>query len=489
MTTLELTANGDQTVRTDRFARRARVLCVLIFFSGFPAMIYQLTWQWALSGIFGGSIEAVTILVAAFMVGLGLGSLAGGWLSKRRDIPLLPLLAAIELVSGACGLASLQIFNSAGALTSALPLTAAAALALVVVPALPMGATLPLLVNHLVRRVGRVGNAVGRLYCVNILGAGAACLACLLLLFPFAFPIFGMPGAVYVAVAINAAVALAALVVHWRDRRDPTVASGEGPAAFVPRKPMLGLVPLLGLAAAGGFVALSYEIFFLRTVSYATGASSTAFAATSGAFLVGLAAGARRAGDNCTALTRDGAMRRAVGALMKANLLGLLFLPLLDHLAWLDRGIIGVAILMVYLAARFWGSLLPYLAELGVAADHHAGMRTAILHLANCLGAAAGALFTGFVLMDQLGLVATAAALVVAGLVCAVLLISALKMPRAEKILRASLAVALSLLAVVVIPHWSASVLDRLQWISAPYAEPLVQPAENRNPVTSAKFG
>jgi spermidine synthase len=167
-------------------------------------------------------------------------------------------------------------------------------------------------------------------------------------------------------------------------------------------------------------------------------------------------------------------MRRAVGALMKANLLGLLFLPLLDHLAWLDRGIIGVAVLMVYLLARFWGSLLPYLAELGVAADRHAGMRTAILYLANTLGAAAGALFTGFVLMDGLGLVATGAALVLAGLFCAGLLISALKMPRAEKILRASLAVTLGLLAVVAIPHWSAGVLDRLQAISVPRAEPLV---------------
>jgi spermidine synthase len=296
MTTLELTANGEQAVRTDRLARRTRVLCGLIFFSGFPALIYQFTWQWALSGIFGGSIEAVTIVTAAFMVGLGLGSLAGGWLSRRRGNPLLPLLAAIELVSGACGLASLQILNSGGDLTTGLPLTTAAAFALVVVPALPMGATLPLLVNHLVRRSGRVGNAVGLLYCINILGAGTACLACLLL--ALVFPILGMQGAVYAAVAINAAVALGALIVHRRDRRDPSVASQEGPAAFVPRKPMLGLVPLLGLAAAGGFVALSYQIFFFRALSYATGSSSIAFAATSGAFLVGLAVGARRAGDN-----------------------------------------------------------------------------------------------------------------------------------------------------------------------------------------------
>src|SRR5712672_2173311 len=99
MTTLELTANGDQAVRTDRLDQWTRVLCVLFFFSGFPALIYQLTWQRALFRIFGVNIESVTVVVTAFMLGLGLGSLAGGWLSKRRGIPLLPLLAAIELLT------------------------------------------------------------------------------------------------------------------------------------------------------------------------------------------------------------------------------------------------------------------------------------------------------------------------------------------------------------------------------------------------------
>ena len=374
---------------------------MLFFFSGFPALIYQLTWQRALFRIFGVNVESVTIVVTAFMLGLGLGSLVGGWLSQRRNVPLLPLLAAIELMTGAFGLASLRIFDFVGELTIGLPLTAmaAAALAVVIVPTLLMGATLPLLVGHLVRRSGHVGSAVGLLYYVNTLGAGAACLACMVLLFPFV----GMQGAVYVAVAINAAVAAGALAVHWRDRGDPIFAAGTPPAAVPARKPMLGLVPLLSLAAAGGFVALSYEIFFFRTVSYATGSSSSAFAATLSAFLIGLASGSRQAGDNCAALTRNGAMRRAVGALMKANLVGLLFLPLLGHLAWLDRGIVGVAILMVYLVARFWGALLPYLAELGVAADGHAGMRTALLYLANILGSAAGSIITGFVLMEHLG--------------------------------------------------------------------------------------
>ena len=89
----------------------------LFFFSGFPALIYQLIWQRALFLIFGVNIELVTIVVTAFMLGLGLGSLAGGWLSKRREIPPLLLLAAIELLTGAFGLASLSIFDKVGAIS------------------------------------------------------------------------------------------------------------------------------------------------------------------------------------------------------------------------------------------------------------------------------------------------------------------------------------------------------------------------------------
>src|SRR2546430_2310059 len=127
MKSLESTAVREEAERTDRLDQWTRTLCVLFFFSGFPALIYQLTWQRALFRIFGVNIESVTIVVAAFMLGLGLGSLAGGWLSKRRAIPLLPLLAVIELLTGAFGLFSLAIFDRVGEFTAAWPLPAMAA--------------------------------------------------------------------------------------------------------------------------------------------------------------------------------------------------------------------------------------------------------------------------------------------------------------------------------------------------------------------------
>lgn len=65
--------------RDDSFLQGTRILCVLFFFSGFPALIYQLVWQRALFRIFGVNIESVTIVVTAFMLGLGsVASLVAG---------------------------------------------------------------------------------------------------------------------------------------------------------------------------------------------------------------------------------------------------------------------------------------------------------------------------------------------------------------------------------------------------------------------------
>jgi predicted membrane-bound spermidine synthase len=408
----------------------------------------------------------------------------GGWLSRRRGIPLLLLLAVIELLTGAFGLVSLHVFDKVGEVTIGMSLAATAAitLALVIVPTLLMGATLPLLVGHLVRRSGNVGSAVGLLYYVNTLGAGAACLACTVLLFPFV----GMQGTVYFAAAVNAAVALGAFGAHWRDRRRSVSADRDAPASDSDRKPVLGLVALLAFGAAGGMIALSYEIFFFRTVSYATGSSPTAFALTLSVFLVGLASGARSAGERCAVRTHADVMQYAFAGLMKGSLVGLLFLPLLDLLSWLDRGIVGVAILMVYLFARFWGTLMPYLGELGIVADDRAGMRTALLYFANILGSTLGSIVTGFVLMEHVGLVPLAGMLAVASLVCAGLLIGALPIGRPQRWLRASGVVALGLLAVVALPRWSHGVLASLQWKGASEAREFASVVENRSGIVTA---
>src|SRR5215469_13605468 len=61
----------------------ASLLTCLFFCSGMPALIYQIVWQRALFAIYGVNSESVAVVVCAFMVGLGTGSLMGGWLSEK----------------------------------------------------------------------------------------------------------------------------------------------------------------------------------------------------------------------------------------------------------------------------------------------------------------------------------------------------------------------------------------------------------------------
>src|SRR5262249_23470989 len=144
---------------------------------------------------------------------------------------------------------------------------------------------------------------------------------------------------------------------------------------------------------------------------------------------------------------------------------------------------IAIAMLMSFLVARAWGALMPYLAELGIAADGQAGMRTAFLYLANIAGSATGSIVTGFVLMDHLGTISIAVVLIIAGVACALLFAAAVELPLWQKLTRTIAAAAIAIAAVTLIPRSSATVLESLQWKGAAHAKPLAQVIENRSGV------
>lgn len=198
-------------------SREARALSIVFLASGFSALLYQIVWQRSLFAIYGINIEAVTVVVTAFMVGLGVGSLVGGAVSKDPRRPALALFGAVELAIGAFGVGSLRLFRWAGARTLQLPfgMTALVTFLVVLVPTLLMGSTLPLLTAHLVRRTGNVGRSLGRLYCVNTLGSALASLAAVLVL----MRALGQHGVVMVAATSNFVVGAAALALFFAGRR------------------------------------------------------------------------------------------------------------------------------------------------------------------------------------------------------------------------------------------------------------------------------
>src|SRR5260221_1165309 len=157
--------------------RTLRWLTLLFFVSGFPALLYQIVWQRTLFTIFGVNVESVTAVVSAFMLGLGLGSLLGGRLSRVPGVPLMALFGVFELLIAAYGAVSLPLFHSVAALTAGAPplQTFFLSFSLVLFPTILMGATLPLLTAQLVRLNRNVGQAVGLLYFANTLGSAVAC--------------------------------------------------------------------------------------------------------------------------------------------------------------------------------------------------------------------------------------------------------------------------------------------------------------------------
>ncbi len=190
----------------------SRILYPVFLVSGFAAILYQLVWQRALFRLLGTSSESVTLIVTAFMLGLGIGSLAGGAWSSKPGRPLALIFGLAELGIGAFGLVSLRLFSWIAAETpEAAGLSIGLiAFAAVLVPTVLMGATLPILVACLVRSSGNVGRSVGILYFVNTLGSAVGSLAAA----AWILGALGQSGAVLLAAGINLAASLTVIGAH-----------------------------------------------------------------------------------------------------------------------------------------------------------------------------------------------------------------------------------------------------------------------------------
>jgi spermidine synthase len=205
---------------------------------------------------------------------------------------------------------------------------------------------------------------------------------------------------------MNSIVAACALIVRTRPMESAAMPAPRDHAIQEAARPLL--VPFgtaLWLAFGGGFVALSYEILFFRVTSFLTGSNPAALPLVLGAFIIGLAGGAREAGRLCATSATGPALKRVMRGLAVAVIAALIFLPLLRWIAPLHLFVaLGTGLFLIYVSGRNWGLLFPYLVDRSVATGLQAGKQLSFLYLANILGSAAGAVLTGFVLTDWVGL-------------------------------------------------------------------------------------
>ena len=142
-------------VRSDR-----RILAALFFLSGSTALVYEVIWFKRFAQVWGSSSQAMAAVVAAFLLGLGLGAKLLGTRASRVRSPL-TAYALCELAIAAFALVSLFEIELLRSLTGTIYQTfgngglpgvlARLLLAFCVLgpPTILMGATLPLLVGQL----------------------------------------------------------------------------------------------------------------------------------------------------------------------------------------------------------------------------------------------------------------------------------------------------------------------------------------------------
>lgn len=379
------------------------LLLPLFLVSGVPALLYQVVWQRSLFTIYGTNTESATAVVAAFLLGLGIGAFAGGWIANRSPNRLLFIYGLIEFAIGIFGIFSLGLFDAIGVrfTTASMVQTGALAFALVVLPTVLMGATLPILAAYLVAKRGHVGNGVGALYFVNTLGSALACFLAADVL----MQALGQHGTIQVAAGLNLFVGIGAIVLS----RMSIAAIDEGSvigrevksdhqAVFLPLGPARAAL----LAGLTGYLSLSFEMLWFRSYAFLSGGSARDFAHLLGFFLLGIAFGGLAGRPLSRMADRSPEASRMVPTvlLLAAAIAALLCIPVMTLIGettppWM--ALPGVAIV-----AGLWAALFPVIAHLSVAPDRSAGSSIGQLYLANVVGAVAGCLLTGFVLMDVL---------------------------------------------------------------------------------------
>ena len=200
-----------------------------------------------------------------------MGSALAGRLSTSLHRPL-RIYGIVELAIAVLGLASNALLDAAddgyGALyrwaDGSAPWIALARLVLVaaviLVPTVLMGTTVPLLARALIRRHRSLGFAAGGLYGINALGAATgAALAGFVTL-----PILGLVATIYLGVGLNVLCGVAVLLVCWQTHAAPLVEQSDREDQATDAGRTLRAPVLLPLFFLTGFVGVAVEILWAR---------------------------------------------------------------------------------------------------------------------------------------------------------------------------------------------------------------------------------
>ena len=412
------------------------LLPLALLLSGFASLTYQIVWVRRFAVVLGTTNAAVTLVLAMFLGGLGLGALlagrSGGGLGASR---LARRFLLLEL--GAAGLAAglplyltgtLPLIRTVASPEGALAPTAVFAALFLLPAATLMGATLPTL-TALTRRIRDRGEAgaAGWLYAANTAGALVGSVAAARVLIPE----LGLTGSSLCGIAANLA---AGALVFARFGRDLPEARGDAV-----RAPWFGgraMLPFGGIAALSGFAAMAAEIGWARLAALLFGPTIYTFACVVASVILGVALGSAAAGRLAGRTPRMRSWLAAVqlgGAAASVAVAWFgsrLVLPVGEVIArnatdvaqLLNLQFLGTTAVLLLPGLAF-GATFP-LAVAGAAAGGSpagdAGRATGTIYATNAAGNVVGALAAGFLIIPWFGIEAALLAAVLVQVASAV---------------------------------------------------------------------
>jgi len=424
------------------------VAMACLFVSGVAGLIYEVVWARYLALFLGHTSYAVVAVLVAFMGGMAIGNLVFGRLADRVERPLIGY-AWLEIGIGVYALLfpfyqGLVHEAYVGVARAWQPGTAilfglkfAFSLSTILLPAMLMGGTLPLLTKLLTRSVGEVRGNVAALYFINSAGAVVgAWLAGFVLI-----EAVGLEATVLAGATLNLAAGLGAYLiaqsaVGLAGRAPIPVAGDEARPAEVFSPSDLRLV-IWGIGLSG-FVAMLYQVTWTRLLALALGSSTHAFALMLITFIAGLTIGSaliyrwRSLRDTMSAFGwAELALAGSVaGSMWFYDALPYGFVRLAGMLVRrvdvypvysVLQGAICFAVMLVPTICL--GMTLPLASRVATADSGRTGSSVGRVFAVNTLGTVLGAVVSGLWMLPTLGLARTFAAGVVvnAGIGLAVL--------------------------------------------------------------------
>ncbi|HXQ38163.1 MAG TPA: fused MFS/spermidine synthase, partial [Anaerolineales bacterium] len=407
------------------------LFAALFLVSGAAGLIYEIAWQRLLEQHFGVTMTSVTLIVSAYMMGLGLGSLVGGRVAVNLKNTLL-VYGVLEIGIALFGIISPLVIQWIGQSTAGSPYILVFLISFVVLlfPTFLMGMTLPLLTQSFVDRIETSGRIIGVLYGINTLGAaiGSAFAGYILI------GSFGLHATIYIAVLLNAIVGLCAFISSPRRRMQATESDSIQPARS--QTIALGYRTILLSAFLVGFLGLGFEILWIRVLLIVNKNTAYSFPSILFIFLLGLALGGAIWGRKADASANPAVLFCKI-EMAGAAIASFTFLVFWLTLQW-DSSLIGnffetqkptipfvrierewlfskrvllanlsdyfLPIIVLVLPASFvLGGGLPILDRLSINNPLVSGRRVGDIHLANIIGSVAGTFATSFILLPNIG--------------------------------------------------------------------------------------